>query len=274
MRSEYQVINKEKETMVFAHANGYAPQAYVELHDSLRDTVNLHSIEFTPLQYGTDHSGAKDWHFFKNELIEFVESNFDKPVVGMGHSLGAISTLLAVNERPDLFSKIILLDPVLLPKHMLRWTFLLPLWIKKKYVPVSKIALKRKDVFNNKKEVFEYYRTKNVFKRLSDKTLRAYIDSGFVHIGEQVTLRYTKEWESHVYATIVNSWPFIPQVNIPTLAIRGVESDVINDKSWHHWQDIHNQTSFVEIPDAGHLVPLEQPVAVANAVKDWMFRMV
>lgn len=263
-------MNKGKETMVFAHANGYAPQAYVELHEYLKETLDIHSIEFTPLQYGSDPLIAKDWHFFKDELIKFIEDNFDVPVMGMGHSLGAISTLLAASERPDLFSKIVLLDPVLLPKHILRWTFLLPLWIKKKYVPVSKVALKRKDIFENLEDVFTYYRRKSVFKRLSDKTLRAYVDNGFVQLGEQVTLRYTKEWESHVYASVVNSWPIIPRINISTLAIRGIESDVINDNSWLHWHEIHNKTSFVEIANAGHLVPLEQPLAVADAIKSWM----
>ena len=41
------------------------------------------------------------------------------PLIGIGHSMGAILTLLAAAKYPDLFSEIILLDPVLFKNEMI-----------------------------------------------------------------------------------------------------------------------------------------------------------
>lgn len=39
----------------------------------------------------------------------------DVPVIGMGHSFGAIVTLLAANQSPAVFDRLLLLDPIFLP---------------------------------------------------------------------------------------------------------------------------------------------------------------
>lgn len=253
-------------SMIFAHANGFSHQCYIELHELLKDTFSINSIEFSPFKKGSDHRKLKTWHLFKEELIQFIETQYNTPVIALGHSLGAVSIILAAVERPELFSRIILMDPVILPKNTFRAMEWLPIYLKLKLAAPSKIAMNRRDVFESYAAVFDYYRSKKVFARLSDRTLRAYVEFGFVAHEKGVKLRYSKEWEARVYATAVNPWPYLPVVKVPTLAIRGSDSNVISEESWQEWKTLQSSAQFVEIPDSGHLVPLEQPGIVAAEI--------
>lgn len=252
--------------MIFAHANGYSPESYVELHEYLSDDFDIYSIEFSPFNLIRELDSLSSWHMFKQELIEYIEAHCDEPVWCMGHSLGAVSALLASVQRPELFSHLVLIDPVFLPKSIYFWMQWLPISLRCKWIAPSKIANRRVDTFESYEEAFDYYRLKNVFKRISDRSLRAYIEFGFVSNGSKIKLRFPKEWESRIFATATNPWPLISKVQSPLLIFRGVESDVIQPKSWIQIKKKQPNAVFVEIPESGHLLPMEQAESIAKHV--------
>ena len=53
------------------------------------------------------------------------------------------------------------------------------------------------------------------------------------------------------------------------LAVRGEHSDTVSRESWQSWQRLHPDARFLEVPDAGHLVPMERPDIVSAAVTDF-----
>jgi len=73
-------------------------------------------------------------------------------------------------------------------------------------------------------------------------------------------LTYSREWEARFYAQPpLTVWEDIPKVTQPTLAIRGAESDTLFPQSWQLWQELQPDATFVEISEAGHMVPMERP---------------
>lgn len=55
-----------------------------------------------------------------------------------------------------------------------------------------------------------------------------------------------------------------------TLLVRGEHSPVLSSREARLMLDDHPNVSFVEIPDSGHLIPLEQPCALAAALADFL----
>jgi pimeloyl-ACP methyl ester carboxylesterase len=50
------------------------------------------------------------------------------------------------------------------------------------------------------------------------------------------------------------------------LAIRGAESDTLFPQSWQLWQELQPDATFVEIPEAGHMVPMERPSLLSKEI--------
>ena len=74
------------------------------------DVVYVSTLGTDP-SYPTD----KNWSNFADQIINNIEQQAQgRKVIGVGHSLGAVSTLLASFKRPDLFEQVILLDPPLI----------------------------------------------------------------------------------------------------------------------------------------------------------------
>ena len=74
---------------------------------------NLHSLPKVCL------TGKKWPNTVADAIYKQANVAQDGPLIGIGHSMGAVLTLLAATKYPDLFSEIILLDPVLFKNEMI-----------------------------------------------------------------------------------------------------------------------------------------------------------
>ena len=65
-------------------------------------------------------------------------------------------------------------------------------------------------------------------------------------------------------------WPLVPQITVPTLIVRGAESDVFAPETAQRMQAAMPDCQIVEIPGAGHSIPAEAPQAFAQAVRQFL----
>jgi len=259
----------EGQLVHFAHANGYPPGSYRQLLDTLAANNMVIAMRQRPLWGNDNFSDIKTWHSLADDMIHFLDENNMSQVVGVGHSLGAVVSVLASHKRPDLFKQLFLIEPVIFHKAMTTINHLLPMWLRKKYVPVCKIALARKDRWESKQELFKSYRNKKVFRRLSDEALQDWIAAGTVSDESGgITLRFTKEWEAHMYATVTNVLSEIRNSSIPIHVMRGERTDVISDRIWKKLRQQLGEERCKNFSDAGHLLPMERPVVVGKWISD------
>lgn len=220
-----------------------------------------------PLWADSDYNEIKDWHQLADDMILFFDERGMKNVVGFGHSLGAIVSVLAANKRPDLFSKLILIEPVIFPKIMTTVNHLMPMSIRKKYVPIAKVALRRRDHWSSEQEIFDSYRKKRIFAAMSDESIWDWIKAGIVADDRGgVTLRYTKQWEAHIYATVTNVLDALDNLTIPSYIMRGEKTDVITAKMWRKLNAKYPNERLIEYKNATHLLPIERPDEVAKDI--------
>ncbi len=251
----------------FAHANGFPPEAYQQFLAPFQKKYQIVTSKFRPLWGGQNPSELKSWNTFADDMIRFLDEQGLKNIIGMGHSLGGVSTLLASIKRPDLFSKIILLDPVIFDKSYMKLINLVPDSLKKKIIPIAKVAMKRKDHWDSKEDVYESWRKKRVFKKISDSVLKDLVDCAVISNEKgKVKLAYSKEWETQVYITAPLIFKKVKKAKTRMIVVKGEQSDVITDEVWNAWQQTQLNNTFISFPFTGHLLPLEEPQALANKI--------
>ena len=115
------MISKElqKDTISFIHANGFPPDSYRNILNELSENQKIDNFLLRPLwKKETDHREIKDWNIFCDDYESYLNKYRNK-VIGLGHSIGGNIVLHTAIKKPDLFSKIILLDPTLYSSKMI-----------------------------------------------------------------------------------------------------------------------------------------------------------
>ncbi len=259
------------ETVHFAHANGFPTKAYQQFINTLLPNHRVIGMSARPLWKNSDHTKFKTWETAADDLIRFLDQQGLSNIIGMGHSFGAICTAIAAKKRPDLFSKLVLIEPVILPKRIHLLIALMPIFLVKKFNPVVKRTLVRTDHWTAREKAFDQFRNKKVFAQLSDDALWDYVNSA-TEIAKDgaVFLKFSKEWEAQIYLTIHNSWQIFADLEHPFLVIRGETSDTIFEETWDKLQHVNSNGIFVQLDNTGHLVPLEKPEEVAVTISSFL----
>lgn len=245
----------------FLHANGYPPGAYASLIALWRNDAEVVCPPLRPLWPDEDHSRLTSWHPLADDLVKELANQNRREVIGVGHSLGGVVALLAAARHPGLFRKLVLIEPVFLPECWYALLSCMPVSWRYRMVPLARQALRRRTWWSDKETAFTHLRRKAVFRRIPDAVFREMM-AAMVHPGDAggVELRYPRDWEARIYATVTNPWRALRQLPIPVLILRGKESDTLPDKVWSRMKRSLPTGSFCEIAEAGHLLPFEKPV--------------
>ncbi|MCZ8240176.1 MAG: alpha/beta hydrolase [Leptospiraceae bacterium] len=105
-----------KPLVLFAHANGYSAGCYRQYHQALSQKYRVLALDFAGHGKSQSTLAFKTWFFFRDQILALLQSEL-KPgqkVIGIGHSLGGASMLLASQKSPELFAKVLAMDPVVL----------------------------------------------------------------------------------------------------------------------------------------------------------------
>ena len=263
----YHTFGGEGDLIHFAHANGYPPEAYRQLMDPLTKQYKVIGMLQRPLWHNADYNVVQDWRKLADDMICFFDNQAIKNVISIGHSMGGVVSVLAAHKRPDLFAKIILIEPVIFTKLLTTINSLMPMSLRKKYVPVAKIALNRRDHWPTEQDIFDSYRKKKIFSLMSDEAIWDWIKAGIV-IDQKggVKLRFTKEWEAHIYATVTNILTELDNLKVPFYIMRGEKTNVISDAAWKKLHKKHPEHQLIDYKNTTHLLPLEKPALVASDI--------
>jgi pimeloyl-ACP methyl ester carboxylesterase len=177
--------------------------------------------------------------------------------------------MVAAIRRPDLFTRLVLVDPVFLAPEMLALAAAHP--DQAFEIPLVKITRKRRTHWPSREDAFTHFRKKEVFGRFSDAALRDYVEHALVENEHGVHLRFSREWEARFYGMPpLDVWDLVPRISHPTLAVRAADSNTLSSQAWRLWQELQPQAHFVEIEGAGHLAPMECPAELATVVARYL----
>jgi pimeloyl-ACP methyl ester carboxylesterase len=258
----------------FLHANGYPPECYRPFLDLLQTKYHVSGMLLRPLWPEAHPDVIDDWQPFTDDLLRFLEQHRAGPVIGVGHSIGAVVTLRAALQQPGRFRALVLLDPVLfVPSRLVTWNFFRLLGLGTQVHPKITGALKRRRTFDNLDTVFRGYRNRPVFRYLSDDGLQTYIAGITRRMDTGYQLAYSPEWEARIYLTGLRDfdiWRGLSRLEVPALFIRGAETDTFLETAARLVKRKQPRARVETLEKTTHLLPLERPQEVFDMMQSFL----
>jgi len=256
----------QKGTLHFAHANGFPAGTYRKLLGFLRQEYVVIAIE--KLGHNPKYPIDDNWEGLTKELVDYIDSNAEEPVVGVGHSFGGILTFMAAYHRPELFREIIMLDPPLAYGRLAAFL----LFLAKKLRLKDRVGLvaqtkKRRTLWSSRQEAEAYFRQRAPFNTFDPDCLRDYVLSGTT-VGERgVKLSFDVNVESKIFRTKPHNISSLgKRLNVPGTVIIG-ENSHVSRHSLNRFAKRHG-LCFERFKDGSHLFPLEYPEGTAFLIME------
>ncbi len=261
------------------HANGLCAGIWGLLAEQLRPHFRVIALDARGHGDTTAPSptgGAYAWIEFVNDLVPLAERLAEErgaPIaLGIGNSFGGLVTAYAAALRPALFSRIVMLDPVILPPHLMAEMIeQMPGSDSKAFEsrrnPLAEVARRRQEVWPSREVARRVWARKELFRDWDPRALQLYVEEGMRDREDgQVELKCGREVEASVFDASggLDLFPVAHRIEAPTLLARA---------SRGHFQLAVYQALAERIPDActleldiDHLMPAHNPPELAETI--------
>jgi pimeloyl-ACP methyl ester carboxylesterase len=250
----------------FAHANGFPATAYGKLLHLLEKEYVVIAID--KLGHNPIYPVDENWESLITELSDYIRSNAGEPVIGVGHSLGAILTFMAAYRMPELFREIIMIEPPLAygpPALLLYFAKKLRLLDRTKLVAQTR---KRRTQWSSHQEAESHFMKKSSFNRFDPDCLRDYVHYGTEASNTVVKLSFDVNIEVNIFKTTPHNLSSLSdKLSVPGMLITGENTNILAR---------YMATSFAkrysllldQCKDGSHLFPLEYPQRTADLIME------
>lgn len=261
----------------FLHANGFCSGVYGPFIDFFCGEMSVTASDIRG-HGNSDPLGIDKitgWKIFSEDLKEFLEKKMTLPVTGMGHSFGAVITLMAAAQYPYLFDKIILIDPVILPLRMLAVIKVLKSLHLEGIFPLAKQARRRKRSFPTRDDaVSRFLSGRGMFRKWEKDFIFSYVEHALYESEDgSLRLKCGPETEAQVFESVPDDiWKYMESIKCPVLVVRGSESDTFLLGAAKKLERKLKDIEIVSLENCGHFVPMEKPMETAEVIIDFMRR--
>jgi pimeloyl-ACP methyl ester carboxylesterase len=255
--------------VLFCHATGFHARSWDQV---IAHLAGRRCIAFDARGHGRSSKPAPPYHWrdFGADTAA-VAGAFDlSGAVGVGHSMGGHAVTLAAALRPDAFSSLLLLDPVIRSQA----SYIGP-WHRAQFVA------KRRNRWSSPEEMIERFQSRTPFNAWNPAVLRDYCEYGLIPNGDGFVLACPPEIEAGIYenspAPESNIYPEIAAIDIPVHIVRGGrETDPENIMSMSpttpdlasHFRRATDRC----LAQYSHFIPMEAPETVANWIAELLPR--
>ncbi|MGE0440153.1 MAG: alpha/beta fold hydrolase [Gemmatimonadales bacterium] len=259
----------------WAPANGFPPATYQPIAAALADSFRSVCLPPRALWGGEPPSVPGNWPELGDDIVRGLAAHDLPPVIAIGHSFGAVASLVAAVRAPARFRALVLLDPTVLTGPRLDD------WGRAKLLgwpdghPLALRARERRDRFGSHREAFDYWRTKRLFADWPDAALEGYVAAMLVPApdGAGFVLAWPKAWEAYYYESFYPGiWDDVARLprDLPVLVIGGATSDTFLPEAAARFAAAVPWATVETMPAFGHLFPQAAPAETAVRLRRWL----
>ncbi len=251
------------------HANGFCAGLWGLVAEALRPHYRVIAMDARGHGDSSRPEGveAYDWSLLVDDLIAvaeslLAESGKQRIALGLGHSFGGTLTLSAAARRPDLYEHLVLVDPVLLPPRDG-----VPVEMRGRGSELAEPARRRRQVWVARDEARSFFAGRELFENWAPRALDLYVAEGLrVRDDGQVELKCPGAVEAAIFDQnhSLDLFSEIEVVRAPARLLWAKRGNF--PLSLYEGLVARLAEASIEEVDAGHLMPMEQPERVADAV--------
>lgn len=208
-----------------------------------------------------------DWNSMATVVADSIAARARGPVVGIGHSMGGVITLLAAAASPGLFSRIVLLDPVLFSSEILLTQRLLRktgLWSRMRLV---KAVQGRRAHWPDSATMKADLRSKGLYRHWTEEALDAFVAYATVPQADGLRLACDPWWEGSIFGSYPRGlWHAVRSVDCPVDIVVASDSYPFISRAVARARRLNERITAHEFSGT-HCFPMEQPKLAAELVK-------
>ncbi|SCK11460.1 Pimeloyl-ACP methyl ester carboxylesterase [Streptomyces sp. SceaMP-e96] len=203
--------------------------------------------------------GPYDREAYVDDAIAAIEQLGLAPVALVGHAMGALTAWQLASRRPDLVSALVICDmraSALGAASQREWTE----WFRSWPVPFATLADVRK-WFGEDDPTLE--RPRSARGEFFAEVMAERADGWRPVFSRRQMLSARETWVHDAH------WEELAQVPCPALVVRGLDAELGRAEA-QEMVRVLPRGAYAEIPDAGHLLPWEQPDAWCAAIEPFL----
>jgi len=268
----------DEDSILLVHATGFHARCWDE---TITHMPNRHVIALDMRGHGrSEDVGPFNWQVFGDDVVAFIEYLNMNSLIGTGHSMGGHSVLQAAINHPDRFSRLVLVDPVILPPEA--YEDLNPShhsWLDEEGEhPVAR----RKNFFKDASAMYLNFHGRGSFALWQDKVLDDYCRYGLLPLADGTGYRLAcpPAIEASIYmgSSGYNIIDRVGELEMPVKVLRAkareegqTKMDFSLSPTWEKLASHFKRGQDIHLPQLSHFLPMQDPELVAGHILSHAF---
>ncbi len=254
--------------VLLSHATGFHAHCWEPMAEIL--SAQHHVMGFDHRGYGdaeTVDPAHIEWRQYGNDALAAARHlsalHGGQPIVGIGHSMGGASLLMASLIAPELFSALFVFEPIVFPPT--------PESDERPPNPLAGGARKRRATFTGFDAALENFTAKPPMASFHPAAREAYVRHGFKPTANgEVELKCLPEHEARTYETggSHSTWDDLSKITSRVWVISGAPAPYQPSSFAVKVAENIPGSTYVQYDEMGHFGPLEQPAHIASLVEN------
>ena len=258
--------------LLLVHATGFHARCWDQVVAHLPSDWNIVSVDMRG--HGrSEKQGPYRWAQFGSDLNEVTSQLDIKKAIGVGHSMGGYCVTEVAYLSPDVFSDLVLVDPVIRPPDA---------YDSQTAVPDGSVEdhpiARRRSQFESWVEMYDRYEQRSPYSLWQRQVFEDYCRYGVIpaNEGSGVELACPGSVEASIYMGNNESsiHEFIPKISQNTMILRApprkndsAEVDFMASPTWPGLVKSFPNAEELYLDHLTHFIPMQEPEFVADVIK-------
>ena len=254
--------------VLLSHATGFHAHCWEPMAEIL--SANHRVMGFDHRGFGDAESvdpATIEWQQYGDDALaaaRFLSAQHGgQPIVGVGHSMGGASLLMAALREPQLFSALFVFEPIVFPP--------MPDSDDRVPSPLAGGARKRRSSFASFDAALENFTAKPPMASFHPQAREAYVRHGFKPTAQgEVELKCLPEHEARTYETggTHSTWGDLSKISTRVWVLSGAPAPFQPSSFAVKVAENIPGATYVQYDEMGHFGPLEHPAQIASLVEN------
>lgn len=253
-------------SILLLHATGFHARCWDKVVAAFPEGTHVIAVD----QLGHGRSAKPvitDWTMVAGATAELVESLGIKFAASAGHSMGGHCLVQVVDRLPDLFERLVLVDPVIMGREVYQ--------NPPDYSATNEMVAKRRNSWTGPDAMVDRFQDRHPYKLWDPDVLRDYCEYGLLPDGEgSYVLACPPQTEASVYATSasVDPWPMIDRIKQSVTILRAPQIerngafDFAGSPTPPGLADSFSDGADVYLPDLTHFMAMQDPKHIGQLI--------